>query len=323
LSYITYALAAYIFYQIAISFYHIIYPFFIAKPIANLLEFSGGKWAIVTGSTDGIGLAYAGVLATAGFNLILISRSKDKLETTKREIESAHRGVKVVLIVYDFSDASVEHYEQQIARAITGMDVGVLVNNVGYSYEYPELLHKVDGGLRRLADITVINTLPTTLLTAIVLPQMIERNKGVIINIGSAASYNQLSMWAVYSATKKYVSWFSSILRKEYANTGIVIQTVSPMLVATKMSQVRKTSLFTPGPIDFARSAMRTVAIVSETNGCWPHQIQGEVLRWIGPLIDPLLTKYSESLRKRAIGRRQQQRVGDSDERRRHAGKDH
>jgi hypothetical protein len=68
--------------------------------------------------------------------------------------------------VYDFSDASVDHYEQRIGSALKGIDVGVLVNNVGYSYEYPELLHKVDGGLRRLADITVINTLPTTLVSS-------------------------------------------------------------------------------------------------------------------------------------------------------------
>lgn len=67
---------------------------------------------------------------------------------------------------------------------------------------------------------------------------MTDRKKGIIVNVASSAAYNPMALWAVYSATKKYVTWFTSILRREYENSGIIIQTVCPMMVATKMSKV-------------------------------------------------------------------------------------
>lgn len=67
-------------------------------------------------------------------------------------------------------------------------------------------------------------------------------------------------------------------MRKEYANTNITIQTICPMMVATKMSKVRKTSYFTPSPEEFAKQAVRSIGHVSETTGCLPHQIQASFL---------------------------------------------
>lgn len=76
------------------------------------------------------------------------------------------------------------------------------MNNVGLSYEYPERLDKLDGGLKRVTDITVINTVPTTLLSAFVLKQMAERKRGVVVNLASSAAYFPMAYWAIYSATK-------------------------------------------------------------------------------------------------------------------------
>ena len=67
---------------------------------------------------------------------------------------------------------------------------------------------------------------------------MSERKRGIIVNVASSAAYNPMALWAVYSATKKYVTWLTSILRREYESSGITIQTVCPMMVATKMSKV-------------------------------------------------------------------------------------
>jgi short-subunit dehydrogenase len=128
------------------------------------------------------------------------------------------------------------------------------------SYEYPERLDRLDGGLQRITDITVINTLPTTVLSAAILGQMVTRNKGVIVNVSSSAAYHPLFYWAIYSATKvsyfdltwntpnflqKYINWLSTILRKEYASTDITIQTVCPMMVATKVFSSRHLSVTT------------------------------------------------------------------------------
>lgn len=78
------------------------------------------------------------------------------------------------------------------------------MNNVGLSYEYPERLDCIEGGLKRVTDITVINTVPTTLLSAFVLKQMAIRKNGVVVNISSSSAYFPLFYWAIYSATKVF-----------------------------------------------------------------------------------------------------------------------
>ncbi|KAI6211607.1 Sphingolipid 4-desaturase [Aphelenchoides besseyi] len=183
------------------------------------------------------------------------------------------------------------------------MEVGVLVNNVGMSYEYPERLDLLEGGLKRVSDITVMNTLPVTLLSATVLSQMAQRNAGVVVNLSSSAAYHPMYYWAIYSATKKYVNWLSSILRKEYAQTNIVIQTVCPMMVATKMSKIRKTSLTIPTPSVYAKSAVNSIGLVDETTGCWPHELQSTLYFGVLPswVIEKFVNQNSIATRKRAL----------------------
>jgi len=298
-----YLAIAFVIYRLINSIYKVVYPFFIASPL-DLHEAAGAKWAAVTGCTDGIGKAYAEQLAKRKFNLMLLARSSEKLEAMKKELVSKF-GIEVEVVVFDFSTGDHQLYEKNIAPRLATREIGILVNNVGLSYEYPEVLHKVDGGLSRLRDISVVNILPTTLLTHLVLSQMVDRNRGIVINVGSAASYNQMAMWAVYSASKKYVQWLSSILRLEYHNTRIIVQSVCPMVVATKMSKVSRPSFFSPGPEQFVASALRTVGLISETTGFFSHQIQAEVMNWLpSMLINAFLTKQSVSLRERALRKR-------------------
>lgn len=72
----------------------------------------------------------------------------------------------------------------------------------------------------------------------------------------------------------------SSILRKEYADTNIYIQTVCPMMVATKMAKIRRSSFFTPSPEKFAIEAVRSIGLTDETTGCLAHQIQVFLFFW-------------------------------------------
>lgn len=176
------------------------------------------------------------------------------------------------------------------------------------SYEYPEVLHEVDGGLKRLADITKINTLPVTLLSAFVLKKMAARRSGVVVNISSSAAAKTLRFWAVYSATKKFMCWLTEILRKEYEHRGVTVQSVVPMMVATKMSKVRKSSLFVPSAEQFARSAVRTIGNVDETTGFWSHQLQHTVAFKLLPdfLFNRVSDSSSQATRARALKKKQQ-----------------
>lgn len=93
-----------------------------------------GKWAVVTGATDGIGKAYAEELARQGFAIVLISRTQEKLDEVSKAIESKYN-VETKTISADFG--SVDIYSK-IESGLAGLEIGVLVNNVGVSYSYPE-----------------------------------------------------------------------------------------------------------------------------------------------------------------------------------------
>lgn len=122
-----------------------------------------------------------------------------------------------------------------------------------------------------------------TILTSALLTQMVNRNKGIIVNVSSSAAYHELCYLAIYSASKKYVNWLSAILRKEYAHTGIIIQTVCPMMVSTKLSKVRTPSLFVPSATNFARSAINSIGLVDETTGCLMHELQATIFFGLMP----------------------------------------
>ncbi|KAI6180765.1 Sphingolipid 4-desaturase [Aphelenchoides besseyi] len=228
-------------------------------------------------------------LAKATINVPSVSSNCSR---TKRYEEIRQKSqVEIKTIAFDFSKADFDKYEQKLLSVLKSMEVGVLVNNVGMSYEYPERLDLLEGGLKRVSDITVMNTLPVTLLSATVLSQMAQRNAGVVVNLSSSAAYHPMYYWAIYSATKKYVNWLSSILRKEYAQTNIVIQTVCPMMVATKMSKIRKTSLTIPTPSVYAKSAVNSIGLVDETTGCWPHELQSTL--YFGVLPSWVIEKFN------------------------------
>uniref|UniRef100_A0A0R3RPC9 Estradiol 17-beta-dehydrogenase 12 n=1 Tax=Elaeophora elaphi TaxID=1147741 RepID=A0A0R3RPC9_9BILA len=293
----------YLLYRLATVLYNIIYPFFIATPI-NLQKAAGGKWAVVTGSTDGIGKAYAFELARHGFSIILISRTQSKLDAVMKELEK-ECGVEVKTIAFDFTNGNLNEFERAVLSPLRELDIGVLVNNVGVSFAYPEIIHKVEGGLQRLADVDIVNTLPVTLLSAAILPQMVERNKGIIVNLSSATAYIPLSMFSVYSASKRYVIWFSNILQKEYSHTNIIIQTLCPMFVTTNMTKISRASFFCVTPENFAKSAVRTIGVMDETTGCFSHQLQVEILKFLPDrIVSPYLDGKSKLIRKKALAKK-------------------
>ncbi|XP_017850856.1 very-long-chain 3-oxoacyl-CoA reductase isoform X2 [Drosophila busckii] len=205
-----------------------------------------GKWAVVTGSTDGIGKAYARQLARKGLNLVLISRSLEKLTLVAKEIRDEF-SVEVRIIDVDFTGS--EQIYERIRNETAGLDVGVLVNNVGISYNHPEyFVDCCNNDPQFLRNIVSANVHSVTHMTAIYLPGMVVKRKGLIINISSTAGVIPNPLLCVYSATKAFVNKFSDDLQTEYKQHGIIIQSVQPGFVATNMSKIRKPTLFAPSP---------------------------------------------------------------------------
>ncbi|XP_005986970.1 very-long-chain 3-oxoacyl-CoA reductase-A [Latimeria chalumnae] len=232
-----------------------------------------GKWAVVTGATDGIGKAYAEELACRGMSVVLISRSQEKLDQVANEIKESCN-VETKTIAVDFGD--VEIYKK-IEAGLEGLEIGVLVNSVGISYDYPEYFLDVPDLNDLISKMININITSVCKMTRLVLPGMLERKKGVILNISSASGMYPVPLLTLYSATKAFVDFFSRGLHAEYKSKGVIVQSVLPFYVATKMSKVRRPTLDKPSPKTYVRSALNTVGLQARTNGYLIHAILGWV----------------------------------------------
>ncbi|XP_046898517.1 very-long-chain 3-oxoacyl-CoA reductase-B [Hypomesus transpacificus] len=245
-----------------------------------------GKWAVVTGATDGIGKAYAEELARRGFSIVLISRTQEKLDEVSKSIESTC-GVETKTIAADFSALDIYH---KIEAGLAGLEIGVLVNNVGISYSYPEFFLNVPNLDSFIDTMININITSVCQMTRLVLPRMVERKKGAILNISSASGMYPVPLLTIYSASKAFVDFFSRGLDAEYKSKGIIIQSVLPFYVATKLSKIRRATLDKPSPQRYVAAELNTVGLESQTNGYLPHSILG----WLTTALLParLLNSY-------------------------------
>ncbi|GLD61557.1 very-long-chain 3-oxoacyl-CoA reductase-A-like protein [Lates japonicus] len=245
----------------------------------QLLSPKLGKWAVVTGATDGIGKSYAEELARRGFAMMLISRSQDKLDDVAKSLEEQYK-VETRTIAVDFGKTDIY---SKIEAGLTGLEIGVLVNNVGVSYPYPEYYLHIPDLDNFITNMINVNMTSVCQMTRLVLPRMAERSKGVILNISSASGMYPVPLLTVYSATKAFVDFFSRGLQEEYRRQGIIIQSVLPFFVATKMTRIRKPTLDKPTPERYVAAELTTVGLQSQTNGYFPHAVMGWVTTKLVP----------------------------------------
>ncbi|KAL0956248.1 hypothetical protein HGRIS_002402 [Hohenbuehelia grisea] len=215
-----------------------------------------GAWAVVTGASDGIGKEFSFQLAKAGFNVFLVARNTELLASTAAAIEQKYPSVSTRIHSIDFAKQDDAAYEV-LAAQLKPLDVGVLVNNVGKSHAMPAYL--VDTPKEEIQDIIAINVGATVRNTYAILPGMVARKRGLILNIGSFAGAVPSPMLATYSGTKSFLATFSSALAEEVAAHNIVVEHVNTYFVVSKLSKIRKPSLLTPMPGPYVRSVLSKV----------------------------------------------------------------
>jgi 17beta-estradiol 17-dehydrogenase / very-long-chain 3-oxoacyl-CoA reductase len=258
-----------------------------------------GKYAVITGATDGIGKAYSLALAKKGMSIVLISRTEAKLIAVKEEILAKCPEVDVKYVVCDYSkfdDAARQH----VKSSLKGLDVGVLINNVGVSYRYPRFFHELTDD--EVDNLIEMNVNSTTWMTRFVLEGMLEKKKGAIVNISSGSAMYTLPLLAEYSAAKSFVEKFTLALHAEYSSKGISVQCQIPFYVATKLAKMRK-AFTVPTPNAFAKLGVKFIGhddpVVSPF---WVHAVMGYVMdRLPTAVVTKVIMGMHMGIRKRGL----------------------
>lgn len=203
--------------------------------------------ALVTGASSGLGTEIARLLAARGHDLVLTGRDSAALSTLAEEIKATYP-VETTVIAKDL--AQPEAIKELVAAiAAQGEAVEILVNNAGMGIagEF------ADGDSDATAQMIAVNIGALTQLTQLLLPGMIGRRQGRILNVGSVVGYQPgIPGMAAYGATKAYVLALSRALSRELSGSGVTITTVSPGPMATAfgtrsgMSETRVSRLLKP-----------------------------------------------------------------------------
>lgn len=240
-----------------------------------------GQWAIVTGSTDGIGLALAKELARRGHSIIVVGRNQDKLNRTEQALLKEPNVGEVMTVKIDLSDSSIENY-RRVEELIdpSNRDIGVLINCAGtLSSVYKRFNNHDKDYLRCMVN---VNILATVNFTRMIMPSMIARGRGLVMNVSSMLGSLSIPLMAVYGPTKSFVNQFSQDLQFEYSQHPIDIINLETGPVHTKLfdtgAKLDESSKMIPTSDEYARSALNAASTpVKSMNGIMSHAIMMQI----------------------------------------------
>ena len=191
--------------------------------------------ALITGASAGIGTEFARQLAGRARSLILVARREERLVELRDELQQEYPRIDVRIQKTDLADpAQLKELIAWLDRE--KLDVDLLVNNAGLGDTGP--FAKSDPS--RNEQMAMVNVVALTSLTRHLLPQMIAKQHGGILNVSSSAGFLPIPGDAVYAATKAYVTSFSEALRAELRGTGVSVCALCPGPVRTQFQEVAR-----------------------------------------------------------------------------------
>ena len=247
----------------------------------------GPQTALITGASSGLGVDFARQMSPWCRCLILVARRLDKLEGLKKELSSSH---PTLLVYCQQLDLRIPEDVENLVRWIEAekLEVTWLVNNAGLG----DINDLASAEWTRVRSMLQVNMFALTQLTYRLLPAMINRGWGRIINVGSIAGYLALPGFAVYAASKAYVNSFSEALFWELDGTGVTVTAVCPGPVHTEFIEVAapqrhsKTSS-TPKFVEISSAEVVRQSLFASKLGR-PRVVPGLFI-WIGSILLSLM----------------------------------
>jgi short-subunit dehydrogenase len=192
-----------------------------------------GSNALITGASAGIGREFARQLAGRASSLVLVARRQERLEELRDELTERDPNLNVHIRATDLSDdrAVIELFDWLEREKVP---IDLLINNAGLGDVGPFATSE----LPRVKEMLAVNVTALTLLTRLLLPGMIAQRRGAILNVSSTAGFLPIAGFAVYAATKAYVTSFSEAIRAELHGTGVTVTSLCPGPVHTEFTQV-------------------------------------------------------------------------------------
>ncbi|EUB62314.1 Estradiol 17-beta-dehydrogenase [Echinococcus granulosus] len=239
-----------------------------------------GDWAIITGSTDGIGRAFAEELASDGLNIFLISRNAEKLLHVSQDLEHEQK-VQTKYFVADFTKGD---FYEALKREIDALSsVACLINNVGMSQICAGPIATCEFlSTEFIQRMIFCNAISTACMTRITMPKMLlsyekdPKHPPCIINMSSVSAIYPRPYKSLYAACKSFVQNFSASVSGEtrgLLDTRIRFLTLTPGFVWTPSRGEKKVNFFKPTPELFANSALGMIGVASQCCGFMPHEL--------------------------------------------------
>lgn len=197
-----------------------------------MLDAYADRWALITGASSGIGAEFARRLAAHGMHLVLTARRKELLDALAEELHTRH-GTKTEIIAGDLTDPAEP---QRLCEAIAskGIAIELLVNNAGFGWV--GTVDETDAS--RMRNLVQLNVASLTDLTYRLLPPMLERGHGGVINVSSVAGFQPVAYMPTYSASKAFVLHFSEALWAECRDRGVTVTALCPGTTQTDFFDV-------------------------------------------------------------------------------------
>jgi len=243
---------------------------------ARLAERYGlGSWVLITGASDGLGKSFAQQLSQYGFNLILVSRTQEKLNRLQTEL--AEYKVKIRTVSADLSDTSELTYTR-ISEAVKDVNLSIVINCVGIT------VHRryADIPPATLCKLLSVNVNTTSIITQIMLPLLMENTQAsghrcALLNVGSIVGRFYWPGTQLYGACKAFIDHLTVPLAYEYGDKLDVLS-FQPTVMATSMASGTEPAAITISPQVAAHAALSHLGRVNQSHGHWRHALLAALL---------------------------------------------